>query len=390
MVAEHYYFFHHKPPPSSTLGILAFHAANTMRRLIALYNSLTDAEILALRTHTLTSKGIAYLNSKQECFLLNLACAERLEDLDHTAATVSRLSQKCANPGFNRFDLVYADLKRGVIGDAAAGKLEFNSRRVLKSVEKMEKLVLATGDLHVAMECLSDMEASKKKLSKICKVSMEDFCDQIAFQRKRVSHYKNVSLWNQTFDKTVTLMGRVICVVYTRICSVFGPYISGYCPSSFENDSYCLLEHRELYESNHRLTNRVSKSGPIPRAKKSGVIRFASEEIARNNRVSRMASGSTVGGSGLSTRYASVVLLAERFLHAPETVGERERGELPVARDTVRWQEERSMERQRYDTRPTTLLVQTLHYSDLDKAEAAIVEVLVGLSCVYRYEKRRR
>lgn len=318
----------------------------------------------------------------------------------------------------------------------------------------MEKLVLATGDLHAAMECLDHMEASEKKVKglkknigfKNCgyKVSLQSLCDQIEFQRKQVKHYKEVSLWNQTFDKTVRLMVRVVFIIYARICSVFGPYVSGLKNDSNLDDCYCLLEHRELYQTNCWLTNRVSKSGPIPSTTKSDAMRFASDdgsEIVRNNRVFAMAPPSTVGGSGLSMRYASVIIFAERCLHAPATIGENEREALyemlperlrekvrkklrsqwmkgeeweeggdgrspaegwweaveeimewlePMARDTVRWREERNMERQKYDTRPTTLLLQTFHYSDLDKAETAIVEVLVGLSCIYRYEKRRR
>ncbi|XP_028773002.1 uncharacterized protein LOC114742641 [Neltuma alba] len=452
MVVERYYFFHHRPP-AATLEILAFDTANTMRRLVSLYNSLTDAEVSKLCNHTINSKGVVYLNSKQECFLLNLACAERLEELDVAAATVSQLGRKCSDPGLNQFHLVYADLKAGMINTR---KLQFGSRSVLKSVEKMEKLVLATAKLHDAMVCLADMEASEKKVQHWkalgCKnfgyrhqVNIQTLCDQIAFQRKQVRRYKELSLWNQTFDKAVRLMVRIVFIIYARICSVFEPYISGL-PTNDQNfgDCYCLLEHRELYQTNCCLTNRVSKSGPISKTNKSGPIRFVpdeDDEIAKSNRVLKMASPSTVGGAGLSFRYASVIMFAERCLHSPGSIGESEREALyemlperlkekvrkkmrgqwlkgeeweeggdgrspaegwreaveeimewltPVARDTTRWQAERSMEKQRYDGKPTTLLLQTLHYSDLDKAEAAIVEVLVGLSCIFKYEKRRR
>lgn len=61
----------------------------------------------------------------------------------------------------------------------------------------------------------------------------------------------------------------------------------------------------------------------------------------------------------------------------------------PIAHDTARWQSERTLEKQNFDSKPTVLLIQTLHYSDMEKTEAAIVEVLVGLSCIFRYEKRR-
>ncbi|CAN6313273.1 unnamed protein product [Urochloa humidicola] len=63
----------------------------------------------------------------------------------------------------------------------------------------------------------------------------------------------------------------------------------------------------------------------------------------------------------------------------------------PLARDTVRWSDERSMERgQRFSMQPRALMVQTLHFADRRKADAAIVDVLVGLSCVCWYDDERR
>lgn len=435
MVAELYHFFPHKPPTpaAATLGILAFDAANVMRRLVSFYNSLTDGEILRLCRDTLTSKGVSYLNSKQERFLLNLAFAELLEDLDNTAAAVSRLGQKCSDPTLTRFDLI------------DTGKLKFGSWRARRYVEKMEKFVTSTGDLRAAMECLAHVEASQKRIkglniaTSLCKIDVQDLYRQMEYHRKQVTHYKQVSLWNQSFDKTVRLMGRVLSMIYDRICFVFRPYISdNLSPNVVDNnfnDSYCLLEHRELYQTNHHTrSNLVSKSSPIPIGSNSN----------NNNRVYRMAGESTVGGAGLTWRYANVILMAERWLHAPpeeSEMGESERAEMyemlpervkgevrkkmrrrrqwwkgeereeggdgrspaegwreaveeimewltPVARETVRWQEERSMGVVGMEKR--TLLLQTLHYSDLDKTEAVIVQLLVGLSCIYRYQERRR
>ncbi|KAK3147687.1 hypothetical protein QOZ80_3BG0285570 [Eleusine coracana subsp. coracana] len=63
----------------------------------------------------------------------------------------------------------------------------------------------------------------------------------------------------------------------------------------------------------------------------------------------------------------------------------------PMAHDTVRWHDERSMERaQRFSVRPRALMVQTLHFADRRKADDAIVEVLLGLSCVCWYDDERR
>jgi len=63
----------------------------------------------------------------------------------------------------------------------------------------------------------------------------------------------------------------------------------------------------------------------------------------------------------------------------------------PMARDTARWQAERNMDRtRRFDGAPRVYALQTLRWADKEKAEAAIVEVLVALSCICWYEERRR
>ena len=469
-------------PKAGTLGILAFDAGKTMCRLVSLYNSISDREIACLCSETIKSKGVTYLTSQQECFLLNLAVAERLEDLDEVAATVSRLGRKCSDIALSRFDLVYNDLKLGIID---LRKLDYGTRSAQRIIAKMEKLVAATGNLHAAMETMMELEASEKKMQRwkttttianhninynFPKPNVDYFNEKIASQRKQVQHYKDVSLWSQTIDKTVGIMARVVCIVYARICSVFGAHLS--CPHNKKNDNnhynnvYCLIEHRVLYQSNLPLSDqyqefvhkRGTKSGPLAKATKLCDVKFYSGPLKpdittinhnshgnfagknmnndKNSKVLKLATPSTVGGAGLAVRYANVILFAERCLHTPATVGEEARealyemlperlrvkvgaklrgrwrkgeneeveGELaegwreaveellewlsPVAHDTVRWHSERHMEKRRFETKATALLLQTLHYSDLEKAEAAIVEVLVGLSCIYWYERR--
>ncbi|CAD6235961.1 unnamed protein product [Miscanthus lutarioriparius] len=150
---------------------------------------------------------------------------------------------------------------------------------------------------------------------------------------------------------------------------------------------------------------------------------------------------STVGGAGLDQQYANVIVSAEELLRM-EAEGRQEEasaeraemyemlpaklraavrsklrewwrdpGQLdealargwkdavdrimawlgPMARDTVQWQAERNMDRRRrFDGAPRVYALQTLLWADKDKAEAAIVEVLVALSCICWYEERRR
>ncbi|KAM7526377.1 hypothetical protein LguiA_016279 [Lonicera macranthoides] len=447
---------------SASLGILSFEAAKTMSRLLSLYESLSNEQVANLKGNVVKSRGVAYLNSMDEGFLLGLACAERLEDLDKSAMVIARLGQKCSDLALQQFGAVYTDLKLGTIDFT---KLEYKSRDVERKIAKMEKFVYATQGLFNSLEGLAEMEISEKKM-KIWKknndvamqgqqkANFDSFAQNISIKRKQVRLFKEASLWNQTFDKCVRIMARITCIVYARICYVFGPYIP-VLPATAMSRNIRFLRQKDLGRVYPELSitdpskeQIGSKSGPIPvNTGKTALVRFytrksilfVSEEGKygmKNNRVLHAAGPATLGGSGLALRYADVILLAERYLDAAVRIGNDARenlyemlpenlkvavrrklgkklrrwggggdGELlaagwrdavedimgwlgPMARDTVTWQMERNLEKRELRLKPSVLLVQTLHFSDKEKTEAAIAEVLVGLSCIYRYENR--
>ncbi|GJM97315.1 hypothetical protein PR202_ga14234 [Eleusine coracana subsp. coracana] len=141
----------------------------------------------------------------------------------------------------------------------------------------------------------------------------------------------------------------------------------------------------------------------------------------------------TLGADALAPRYAGVVITIERMARSPRLVGPDDRDELygmltasvraqlrarlrgavpaadpglaaqwraalagilewlaPMAHATMRWQAERSFEHRNTDSRGSTsnvLLLQTLHFADRDKVEAAMAELLVGLNYVWRFDK---
>lgn len=418
-----------KKESSNNLGILAFETARTISRLLSLYKSISDEEIFKLKNDVIKSKGVAFLNSGDEGFLLNLAWAERLEDLDRAAAAVSRLGKKCGDLGLNRFDLIYKDMKNGVM---SFGKLKYGSGSSERKIRKFEKLVETTSCLHESLEALTEMEVSERRLkqmknnnkqSAMQKSSVDVFNQKLENQRKEVRYLREISLWSKSFDKIVDLMAKIVCVLYVRICSVFGP-------------------QRKISSENVKI---FPHSGPLLSQSKPVLVRFHSQksplfsengavQIAKSNLVFHSAGPSTVGGSGLAMRYANIILLAEKYLDSticvskddresfyemlPENLRSVVRAKLsknmrhvgdndadlaagwreavadmmewlaPVADDTVKWQMERSFEKMRFDAKPSALLLQTLHFSDKEKTEAAIVEILVGLSCIFIFENR--
>ncbi|KAE8678561.1 putative EF-TU receptor [Hibiscus syriacus] len=426
----------------STLQILAFEAAKTMSRLVALYNSLSDDEFFKLRQGPVKSRGVAFLNSVNESYLLEIACKEKLEDLGLAVAVVSRLSKKCIDEGLNRFEFTYQSMTRGVID---IGNIGFSSRNVGKTIKKMEKYANATSALCESLVALYELEASEKKMQK-WKINKDYFNQEITFQTKKVAHFKQVSLWSQTFDTTVGLMARIVLVVYSRICTIFGPSVPSlpcfYIPKRkalnmkvYPEANYCFLVEKDKY------MKQASKSGPITKASKAkprshqvNALAFQIPET-RNKRLIQSAPANTVGAAGLAFRYANLIIMAESCFHTTTSISDEARENMfemlpislkyalrrklksqwseesdggqglaqgwkealeeiigwlaPVAHDTLRWQQERDLEQQKLNAKPTVLLLQTLHFSDLEKTEAAIVEVLVGLSHIYRHENRR-
>lgn len=147
------------------------------------------------------------------------------------------------------------------------------------------------------------------------------------------------------------------------------------------------------------------------------------------------ASPSTLGYTALAHHYANVIILMEKIASSPHSISLDARDDLydmlpstirsrlreklktfsttpalsdynpdlaaewsstieeifewlsPLARNMLRWQSERNFERQRSVCASNILLVQTLHFANQAETEAAIVELLVGLSYLFRCGK---
>ncbi|GFZ02269.1 hypothetical protein Acr_15g0008770 [Actinidia rufa] len=273
---------------NNRIGILSFETAKTMSRLLSVYKSLSDPEISKLRNETVKSEGVVYLNSNDENFLLRLACSERVEDLDKVAITVARLGMKCSDFGLNRFDLVYTDLKLGIID---LGKLEYGSRE--------------------------NREAGR-----------ED--GEIDFGHVSALLGLGIALRNGDFGTKT----EAVEVEYQGVSIAIG-------------------EFRPLQPEN--IASEKTGS-PLQRD-------FAVESDLSKN--VRETPEEEEDGGGLAEGWR-------------EAMGEILRWLTPVARDTVRWQAERNFEKMRFESRPAALLVQTLHFSDREKVEAAVADVFGG------------
>ncbi|MCO5550398.1 hypothetical protein L7F22_003882 [Adiantum nelumboides] len=147
---------------------------------------------------------------------------------------------------------------------------------------------------------------------------------------------------------------------------------------------------------------------------------------------------STLGGCALALHYANVVIIVEKMVRYPHLISQEARDDLyhmlpknvrialrarlracmrtcaspeydeegvadcketlervlgwlaPLAHNMIRWQSEHNFEQQQVVPRTNVLLLQTLYFADRSKAEAAIVELLVGLNYLWRHDRDLR
>ncbi|KAI3760666.1 hypothetical protein L1987_51064 [Smallanthus sonchifolius] len=421
-----------KEPPNKHLDILAFEAARTASRLLNLYRSLSDPEISRLRKEIFQSKGILYLNSDDEGYLLKLACAEKIEDLDNAAMVIDRLGRKCPDFTLNGFDIIYAEVKSG---STDLRKFEYGSSKTKNKIRKLTKFMLSTLGLYGSMQTSSPEVSEKKPNSPVPFMNMINF-PAIEWKitpniKQTCDHPRKPKLWTQPFEKVVRSMSRIVCILYARICMVFGPYVP-ILPAAYRSKQKQVANMSSEYWIVEPVDDQKGGRPRLVRSKsRKNLVRFPSRKTipAWGATVFHIAGSDTVGGSRLQILYANLIMMAEENLtrkklkddvrdmmykmlpkHLKAVVKMKIRSQLgrycdkakmkealkrifmwlsPMATNTLLWQRERRVDMTNFHLRPPVLLVQTLHFADKEKTEAAIIEVLVGLSFLYIQENRR-
>ncbi|KAG9441453.1 hypothetical protein H6P81_017307 [Aristolochia fimbriata] len=238
---------HKKPEPKEPIGILSFEVANVMSKTVHLHKSLTDPEVSKLKNDILNSEGVKKLVSEDESYLLELALAERLNDLNRVASVVSRLGKKCTEPALLGFEHIYNDI---VTGRIDVKELGFLVKDMDGMIRKMERYVGSTANLYNELEVLNELEQATKKFQQNqLEESRRAFEQKVIWQRQDVAHLKDVSLWNQSYDKIVGLLARTICTIYARICNAFGDTLatSGFFCGGVGQVSHSFVDENRLF-----------------------------------------------------------------------------------------------------------------------------------------------
>ncbi|KAM0935230.1 hypothetical protein DsansV1_C29g0209631 [Dioscorea sansibarensis] len=393
---------------NNNLKILAFEVSTLMSKLISLSRSLSDSNLSHLR-YSISSPGVRKVVSDDDSFLLALIFAELTDSLRLISISISHLSSRCSNPSLRSFPYAF---KTFVSSGEDSHHWVMSSKDMLSKSKKMDRLISSTSELHSQLHDLADSEELLKKLihcsyefSMNRITTIAEAQQRVLRQRQQVEHLKQVSLWGCTCDAAVKLLARYCFTVFARILHAFG------------------AGHAAPQRS---LSAAVYPAPPGPLiSKTTGLFEWSSRMLA--------APETTIGAAALAARYANVVIIVEKMMRAPGSVGQEGRDDLygmlpdgvrglvrrrlrgvvgpasdaelaiewreaissimawlgPLAHDTVTWQTERfTPDRRRShlagDVGP--MMWRTLWFANREKVEAAVTELLVGLNYIWRFE----
>lgn len=256
------------------IGVLAFEVANLMSKLIQLWHSLCDEEIIRIRTEVITLEGVRKVVSNDDGFLLGLACAEKLDNLTVLAGAVARLGKKCQDPALLGFEHVYDDL---LCNNIDFKGLVFSPKEMESKMKKMEKYASATTNLYRELEVLADLEQTLRRMqsgddgTRLKDGSLLSVQQKVSWQRQETKYLREISLWNRTFDAIVGLLAQTVFTIYGRIKSVFGvPQLDLFAVNQFSTNLDSFPRSRSV---------SALSSVPYPPEKKE--VRFCSGPLER-------------------------------------------------------------------------------------------------------------
>lgn len=207
------------------IRVLAFEVASLMSKVVVLWQSLGDDQIIKLRDEIMYSEGVRKLVSDDHDFLLWLAIAEMFDNLGFVVRAVARLGKRCSDPVLRGLEALFDDLVKNV-GAADTFGWEFTWKKMGRKVKKMERFVAASGNLYQEMEVLAELEQGLRRMKASegdpNRGNLLDLQQRVVWQRQEVKSIRDSSLWNRSYDYTIRLMVRSLFTIYGRMKHVFG------------------------------------------------------------------------------------------------------------------------------------------------------------------------
>ncbi|KAA8539829.1 hypothetical protein F0562_026521 [Nyssa sinensis] len=406
----------------SNVGVLAFEIAGLMSKLLHLWQSLSDQNIIRLRNDSISLEGVRKIVSNEEAFLLGLASAEMVENLRLLAKSVSRISKRCEDSNLRSFDRLFNEFAN-TGSDPHNWVLSWKEMEA--KIKKMDRFVTTTATLHREMDELSVMENGFRKALQCKEQKKIEIKQKIFWQRQEVKYLKERSIWSRSFDTVTSLLVRSIFTILARIKLVFG-IGHGY-PLSLDPPR-SLSASATVHPSDQNPNTCNFASGPLIKTSKLQENNDFNHGFFESSSKILTPPSTTLGAAALALHYANLIIVMEKIIRSPQLFGVDARDDVysmlpssirsslrarlkgvgfsasdpvlagewrealgrilgwlsPLAHNMIKWQSERSFEQQNLMPKTNVLLLQTLFFANKEKTEAAITELLVGLNYIWR------
>ncbi|KAI3432120.1 uncharacterized protein J3R85_007507, partial [Psidium guajava] len=429
-----------------SVGVLAFEIAGLMSKLLHLWQSLSDKDVVRLRNESVSLEGVRKIVSNDEAFLLGLACAEMVESLRHAARAVGVLSKRCEDLNLQDFEWFLGEFAN-TGRDSNHWSLSYKDMEIL--TKKMDRYVTVTTTLHREMEELSVLESSLRKSLQLHEQQHDssslslsakeqkiiELQQKIMLQKQEIKCLREKSSWNRSFDSVTLTLARSIFTNLARIKLVFGlgnRYIIVN-PSSLPRSLSASATVHPSENPHHFISGPLRSPQREDQRKNDGDDSSANAFFESNSKLLKPPP-TTLGAAALALHYANLIIVMEKMIKSPQLVGADARDDLyamlpssvrlalrarlrgvglcragdpglasewrealtrilgwlaPLAHNMIKWQSERSIEQQNSNLveRTSVYLLQTLYFANTEKTEAAITELLVGLNYIWRFER---
>ncbi|KAL6138438.1 hypothetical protein ACLB2K_063721 [Fragaria x ananassa] len=203
------------------VGILAFEVAGLMLKMVNVWNSLSETDIIRMREEIVNSVGVRRLVSEDDDYLMELALNEIIENLGYLATRVVRLGKRCSDPMYHNFEQFFKDpLESGL----QSFGWEYRWKKMERKMKKMDRFVANTLQLSQELEVLADLEQTLRRMRanpELNQVRLLEFQQKVIWQRQEVKNLQDMSPWGRTYDYVVRLLARSLFTILERFKQVF-------------------------------------------------------------------------------------------------------------------------------------------------------------------------
>ncbi|RYR03696.1 protein PSK SIMULATOR 1 isoform X1 [Arachis hypogaea] len=267
----------------AVVGILGSEVAGLMLKVVNLWQSLSDGEVMRIREGIMNSVGVKMLVSDDNDFLMELLLNEVLDNFRSLSRSVARLGKRCVDPVYHRFEHFVSNPAQNYIHWSG---WEYKWKKMERKVKKMEKFIAAMMLYSQELEVQAELEQTFRRMQanpELHRAKLLEFQKKVVLQRQEVRNLKDMSPWNRSYDYVVRLLARSLFTILERIILIFGkhqlPTIpqqndspNGNTNNFLRSHSFSALMHTSVHPSENDLYGLNSEAIVRRPASNSGFI----------------------------------------------------------------------------------------------------------------------